>query len=152
MANHKKQDPHFSWGRGTRCRRSQLVLQSYSRSCMDGVKCFWLTREPTSLKFRYFCCIAFSSHTSLVISLVFLPEVTDGLMHLGACPGVGTWHLQCLAHWGNLAEQDYNPSVLMLCLTSFWENQLWSAWQSGLVDDRVLYLLYFNTMLSYWRP
>lgn len=88
---------------------------------------------------------------SLAISLVVLQEVTDVLIHLGAHSGVGTWHLQCLAHWGGLAEQDYNPSGPMLCLTRLCETQLKSAWPSYLVDDQAFYC-FFNAMLSYRRP
>lgn len=103
-------------------------------SVTDASRLGW--GDLASLKFRYFHRLAFSSHMSLAISLVVLQEVTDVLIHLGAHPGVGMWHLQCLAHWGGLAEQDYNPSGPMVCFTRLCETQLKSAWPSYLVDDQ----------------
>lgn len=60
----------------------------------------------------------------LMISLVVLQEDTDVLVHLGAHSSVDMWHLQCLAHWSGLVEQDYSPSGPMLCVTGLVENQL----------------------------
>lgn len=133
-------------------RKSNKVLKFVvlHRYFMVEVKCYWLSWDLASLKYRYFCCLAFCSCIGLVILMV-PQEVTNVLIHLDAHPGVGMWHPQCLAHWGGLAEQDNSPSGPILCLTRLCGSWLRSAWQSGRVDDRAGRCS-LKATLPYWSP